>query len=456
MRIWQVLPTGPVGYGYSPYQSSSTSAGNPYFIDLPMLKEDGILPEFECNMLAPGSQRVDFVHLCKTHNNFLRNAFCHVYHQMKDEIELFAQDNSWLRNYALYVALEHYFDDKPWTQWPDNAIRFRKPQAIRYYTKKLEEDIHFHEFIQHLFFKQWHALKTYANENGILIFGDMPIYVAMESADTWVNPDIFQLDDSRYPVCVAGVPPDYFSRDGQLWGNPLYDWKELKKTGYSWWIECMRAMSKRYDIIRIDHFIGFAKYYSIDADAKTARIGKWRKGPGMDLFHAVKKEFPGLLIVAEDLGVVMRRTKRLLKACGYPGMKVLQFAFDTDEKNPHLPHNISSNSVLYMGTHDNDTTLGWQKASEAERRFAAKYLQINDDMDICWPLIEAAYQSKADTVIIPMQDFLALGSEARMNTPGTVGDNWEWRMLPGQLTDGLIRKILRINQKYQRAGDTNI
>ncbi len=457
-KIWQVLPVGPTSYGDSPYQSFSTFAGNPYFIDLNLLKEDGILKAADYAHLDPekDTEYIDYEYLYLTRHAVLRSAFKNSYSKLKDSVDAFSAQKPWLFDYAFFSALKDRFGGKAWSEWPDDAIRFREPEAMAKYASELSEDIAFHSFVQYLFYGQWSALKAYANQNGISIFGDMPIYVAMDSADTWAEPDLFLLDEHRRPLCVAGVPPDYFTEDGQLWGNPIYNWRLHKKTGYEWWIRRMRAMFDYCDIMRVDHFIGFANYYEIPAGASTAKVGKWKNGPGSHFFEVLSGEIPSLCIVAEDLGVVTAKVKRLLKVCGYPGMKVLLFAFDSDEKNMHLPHNISANTVLYTGTHDNDTVLGWwQKAGEVEKRFALEYLRMDDDADICKALIEAAYASAAGTVVIPMQDHLQLGSEARMNTPGTVGLNWKWRIRPQQLTETLKDDILSINKAYHRTGDTS-
>lgn len=455
--IWQVLPIGPTSYGDSPYQSFSTFAGNPYFIDLDMLNEDGILKASDYAHLDPekDADAVDYESLYLTRHAVLRSAFKNAYPKLKESVEAFSAQRPWLFDYALFSALKDRFGGKAWSEWPDDAIRFREPGAMAAYASELSEDIAFHSFVQYLFFRQWSALKAYANQNGVLIFGDMPIYVAMDSADTWAEPELFLLDEHRRPLCVAGVPPDYFTEDGQLWGNPIYNWRLHKKTEYAWWIRRMRAMFDYCDIMRVDHFIGFANYYEIPADAPTAKVGKWKNGPGSHFFEVLSREIPSLHIVAEDLGVVTPKVKRLLKGCGYPGMKVLLFAFDSDEKNMHLPHLISPNTVLYTGTHDNDTVLGWwQKAADDVRCFTKRYLGINDGEDIGRVLIEAAYASAADTVVIPMQDHLRLGSVARMNTPGTVGQNWCWRIRPEQLTDALKDDILSINKAFHRTGDT--
>ena len=452
--IWQVLPIGPTSYGDSPYQSFSMYAGNPYFIDIDMLVQDEMLCTEDFSALAVGADGmyVDYEYLYKTRWPILRTAYKRGYLKVADNVNAFVKKNKWLPDYALFCALKDHFGGKAWDEWPDNAIRMRESKAVASYKKLLEDDIRFYTFVQYLFFRQWFALKSYANQQGILIFGDMPIYVAMDSADTWMLPEAFLLDADRRPTFVAGVPPDYFSEDGQLWGNPLYDWGWHKRNRYKWWKERLRAMQTMFDLLRIDHFIGFANYYAVPADAKTARHGKWHDAPGHSLFKALRRALPDMRIIAEDLGVVTAKVKKLLEQCGFPGMKVLTFAFDSDESNLYLPHNFSANNVLYTGTHDNDTTLGWwQKAQPDVRTFASQYTGLKPDQSICEAMIETAYKSAAKTVIIPVQDFLELGSEARMNIPGTVGDNWKWRLLPGQLETALARRLLEFNRKHNRS-----
>ncbi|NLD52821.1 MAG: 4-alpha-glucanotransferase, partial [Clostridiales bacterium] len=306
-------------------------------------------------------------------------------------------------------------------------------------------------FVQYLFFRQWNQLKQYANARGILLFGDMPIYVALDSADCWASPDYFQLDRTLHPTHVAGVPPDYFTQDGQLWGNPLYNWKALKKDGYRWWLKRLAAMASFFDLLRIDHFIGFANYYAVRAGARNARYGNWHIGPGRDFFRIVKRELPTLRIIAEDLGVVNPRVKKLLRYCGYPGMKVLTFAFGDDMTNQHLPGNIPVRCAYYTGTHDNDTVLGWwQKADKQEKALAVRVLALENESQLCDTMIRAVFGSVAQYAIVPMQDILQLGQSARMNTPGTLGGNWLWRMPDGALTKALQSRLATINKAYER------
>lgn len=446
MSIWQVLPVGPTGYGDSPYQSPGTHAGNPMLIDLELLKRDGLL-DADATGFKACSNRHDIKALKE---RALRLSFDQSYHRVEDKVNAFARAHPDIDDFAMFMAVKDYFEGCMWTKWPDVAIRMREESALKHYGRVLRDDINFHRYAQYLFYTQWQALKAYANKRGVSIFGDMPIYVAEDSADTWANPSMFQLDQDRRPIKVAGVPPDYFSEDGQLWGNPLYDWKALKRDGYQWWLNRLRTAGELYDMVRVDHFIGFANYYAIRAGATNARLGKWEKAPGRSFFFTVKRKLPGLNIIAEDLGEVNKRVKRLLRYCGYPGMKVLCFGFDSDETNPHFPANVHKNSVVYTGTHDNDTALGWwEKASDGVKAFARAFLPDRDS--ICLSMIEAALGSEADTAILPMQDILQLNSDARMNAPGTVGgQNWQWRMAPDALTDELADSLRDLNEFYER------
>ncbi len=448
MSIWQVLPIGPVGYGESPYQSPCTHAGNVLFIDLRTLRAEGLLPEEAETYYTSHPDDPERVRRGKMRG--LKASFDEYYEPLKEEVASFADAHPDLKDYALYMAVKNYFGSVMWTEWPDISIRLREEKAVEYYSRILRDDVNFHLYTQYLFFKQWKALRSFAKENGITIFGDMPIYVAEDSSDTWANPEMFQLDRDRRPVKVAGVPPDYFSADGQLWGNPLYNWRALRKDGFAWWLKRLHTAGELYDMVRIDHFIGFANYYAIKAGAKTARVGKWEKAPGFAFFKKVRRTCPELTIIAEDLGVVSKRVKRLLRFCGYPGMKVLSFGFDGDETNPHFPDNISENCVFYTGTHDNDTAEGWWAAvGENTEVMARKYLPERDSIHEA--MIEAVLGSRAETVIIPMQDILGLGSEGRMNTPGTVGaPNWRWRMKAGDLRTDISMEMKDMNQFFER------
>lgn len=452
MRIWQVLPVGPTGYGESPYQSSSVYAGNPLFISCELLRDEGLLTFEDKEQYIPADEdHVDYekVRTCKM--KLLRRCFEQSANKLEPLLTSFRKNQPWVEDFALFTAVKNYFGQVMWSMWPDRDIRFRKPEAITKYSELLRTEIQFHIFCQYLFRKQWNALKKYCNERSILLFGDMPIYVAEDSADTWTHPEIFQLDRERVPKKVAGVPPDYFSEDGQLWGNPLYRWHYLKRHGYDWWIDRMKAMASLYDLIRIDHFIGFANYYSVKHGMPNARIGKWVKGPGSSLFRKLNTAVPDIKIIAEDLGCVNRRVRRLLDWCGYPGMKVLTFGFDSDEKNPHFIGNYTSNCVAYTGTHDNDTTLGWaQKASAHALEYAEKTLGFKGVDEAPEAFINALFKSTCDRIVIPMQDILGLDGDARMNYPGTVGGNWVWRMKDGCTTANLAMKLYCLNKESDR------
>ena len=448
MSIWQVLPVGPTGYGESPYQSTSTHAGSMYMIDLLKLKEDGYL-SCDIDEFHIGSS-VSFDGAKSIHLRALRKSFDQSFKRIKHDVDEFVSAHPAICDYALFMAVKDYFGGKMWTEWPDIATRMREESALEHYGRILGDEVNFYKYTQYLFYKQWTSLKSYANKNGVSIFGDIPIYVAEDSSDVWANPEIFQLDRDRKPVKVAGVPPDYFSEDGQLWGNPLYDWKKLKRTGYEWWLKRLKTTLELYDMVRVDHFIGFANYYSVRAGSTNARVGKWEKAPGKSFFYTVKRKLPELNVIAEDLGVVSKRVKRLLRFCGYPGMRVLSFGFGGGDDNPHFLSNIIENSICYTGTHDNDTLIGWwETLDENSKKFAKENLPERET--ISSSMIEAAIGSPARISIIPMQDILHLDGSARMNTPGTVGGtNWRWHMEKGALTDELAEKYLELNEFYER------
>ena len=452
MRIWQVLPIGPTGYGESPYQSSSVFAGNPLLISCRKLREEGLLTYEDPEELTPSSDdRVDYDEVRKNKSMLLRRCYGQSFSALRKQIEAFRTENTWVDDFALFTAVKEHFGQAMLSAWPDEGIRRRKPESLRRYRELLRDETDFHVFCQYLFRVQWSALKQYCNNLGILIFGDMPIYVAEDSADTWANPSIFQLDKNLIPKRVAGVPPDYFSADGQLWGNPLYRWHYLRRTGFNWWIERMQGMSSLYDLIRIDHFIGFANYYSVRHGMPNARNGRWIIGPGKKLFQAMRKKLPDLRIVAEDLGCVNARVRRLLDWCGYPGMKVMTFGFDSDTSNPHYIGNFHENSVAYTGTHDNNTTRGWAESASPEAlAFAKRTLSFSSPEEAPEAFIRALFNSPCDTVIVPMQDILGLGEEARMNYPGTIGGNWLWRMKPGAASSELSLNLYKLNRKTDR------
>ncbi len=446
---WQILPLGQTGYGDSPYQSFSTFAGNPYYIDLESLIEEQLLTRNECNACDFGidETKVDYGKLFEYRNALLHKAFERKNLQEDEGFEAFRQENSyWIEDYALYMAVKKHFGDGSWESWED-GIRLRTEEAIAHYTQELSEEISFYIFLQYLFSRQWKKLKDYANENGIQIIGDIPIYVAFDSADAWAHPELFQFDENRMPISVAGCPPDGFSEDGQLWGNPLYKWDYHKQTDYSWWIKRVECCYRLYDVIRIDHFRGFDEYYSIPFGEPTARNGHWEKGPGMDLFKTIEKKLGHIRIIAEDLGFITDTVKRLVADSGYPNMKVLEFAFDSRESSNYLPHTYDKNCVVYTGTHDNDTITGWYKAlNKPDKRMADEYLNLSyySKEEKPWQFVRLAMLSCANTCIIPMQDFLGLDSSARMNIPATLGGNWQWRMEKKNINKKLAKKILKL------------
>lgn len=454
-KLWQILPLGPTSYGDSPYQSFSTFAGNPYFIDLDTLAEKGWLTKEACEASDYGDNEsyIDYGRIYNSRFVLLKQAFLNSDILSDEKFTEFCKANQhWLPDYALYMALKNQNGGKSWIEW-EEEIRLRKPEAVEYYKKELEEECNFYEFLQYEFHEQWTKVKEYAHKKGIQIVGDVPIYVAFDSADTWANPELFQLDEKNLPLGVAGCPPDAFSATGQLWGNPLYNWAYHKKTGYDWWLKRIAYCFDLYDIVRIDHFRGFDEYYSIPYGDETAVNGHWEKGPGMDLFNTVKEKLGELDIIAEDLGFLTESVFQLLKDSGYPGMKVLQFAFDPSEDSDYLTYKYQRNCVVYTGTHDNDTTAGWfEKLSDGDREVALRYMNsfYTPKEEQHWDLIALAMRSTADTCIIPVQDFLGLGSEARINMPSTLGDNWKWRMTKGAFSEELKEKIRRMTKLYGR------
>ncbi len=455
---WQILPLGPAGYGDSPYQSFSSFAGNPYFISLSEFVKKGYLTKEDCLLADMGDNpsAVDYQKLYKNRRTLLKKAYKNSGNADKEEIEKFTQENDWVEDYALFMALKDKFKDKPLIDW-DEKIRLRDKKTIEKYEKELCDEVGFYKFLQYHFFAQWHKLKEYANRMGIGIIGDIPIYVALDSVDVWKNPSLFQLNQKGIPVSVAGCPPDSFSEKGQLWGNPLYNWDNHKKTGYKWWVERLRACFEMYDAVRIDHFRGFDEYYSIPYGSKDAAKGSWEKGPGMELFAAVENAIGKRDVLAEDLGFVTESVKKLVKDSGFPNMKVLEFAFDsrdTGNKNDYLPHNYKENSVAYTGTHDNQTLVSWFKEiSPSERAEARKYLcdSYTPDKELNKSFISLIMRSSAKLCVVPMQDWLGLDDKSRMNTPSTVGNNWCWRVKKSQLTEELSTEIMAITSRYGRA-----
>jgi len=455
---WQILPLGPTSYGDSPYQSFSTFAGNPYFISLEALIEEGVLTEKECDGADFGSRPND-IHYEKLYKNrypLLRKA----YERSKisenpDYLRFIEENNWWLSDYALFMAVKDRFEGVPWNQWAED-IRLRWGNAMDYYREELYFEIEFQQYMQFKFYEQWNALKAYANENGIRLIGDIPIYVAMDSADTWAHPELFQLDETLTPSAVAGCPPDGFSADGQLWGNPLYRWDYHRNTGYEWWISRLSYCFRLYDVVRIDHFRGFDEYYSIPYGAESAKEGHWEKGPGIDLFRHVEQSLGWHEVIAEDLGYVTDSVRQLVFESGFPGMKVLEFAFDsrdTGSANDYLPHNYIENCVAYTGTHDNETITGWfQSITKKERQMARDYLcdQTTPDRLLHQSFISLIMRSSAKSCIIPIQDYMGYDNTCRINKPSTVGINWRWRLTEDELSEELKEKIHAMAMRYGR------
>ena len=453
-KLWQVLPLDPTGYGDSPYQCFSAFAGNPYLISPEYLLKDNLLhPNDLSEKLDFDPQRVDFGALIPWKLNLLERAFIRFSSDtgtIHSEFDSFCAENtSWLEDYVLFMAIKEAHGGGSWERWPD-SLRKRDPAAMDEARKTLSSSILRFTFYQFAFFHQWNALRVYAHQKGLLIVGDIPIFVASDSSDVWSHPDLFFLDADLKPTVVAGVPPDYFSPTGQLWGNPLYRWDVHKFTGYKWWLERLRSILKLVDILRIDHFRGFAGYWEIPAGNPTAEIGRWVPGPGADFFTAVRANLGAdLPIIAEDLGVITPDVTALRDQFALPGMKVLQFGFSGPD-NPFLPHSYPHNCVVYTGTHDNDTACGWYaSAPENEKDFACRYLKI-DGSDFAWDLIHASWSSTAVFAVAPLQDFLVLGTEARFNYPSRLGGNWEWRMTDTALSNLLQGRIKELNWLYQR------
>ena len=454
---WQLLPVGPTSYGDSPYQSFSSFAGNPYFIDLDILAEWGLLEPEEYQFLNWGNDpgQADYELLYKNRFQVLRLAVSRLSRGDKFEMRGTLWGADWLEDYALFMALKDKFGGASWLDWPEE-LRLREPASLALARKELAAEIDFWKWVQHLFFSQWWSLKEYVNQKNISIIGDLPIYVALDSADVWANPDQFQLDENGRPTEVSGCPPDGFSADGQLWGNPLFDWERMKKDGYAWWLKRIAWQFQICDTLRIDHFRGFDSYYAIPYGDATAKNGRWKPGPGIGFFKAVNKALGKKDIIAEDLGFLTPSVHKLLKDSGYPGMKVLEFAFDSrDTGSDYLPHCYSPHCVVYAGTHDNDTIQGWMaSAPKKDVSFAKAYLRLSKREGYHWGMMRSAWASPADLAVMQFQDLLGLGSEARMNTPSTLGNNWKWRALPGTFDEKLSKRLRREMKVYQRLPKT--
>lgn len=459
MRYWQILPLGQTGYGDSPYQSFSAFAGNPYFIDFDILKDEGILSKAEYinENYGDNEEYIDYGLLFNIKYIVLRRAYENFKKShnflLKEYFESFKEENNWwLDNYSLYMAVKGKFNLASWQEWDDD-IKKRRPEAIELYRNELSDEIEFWSFIQFLFFKQWNELKSYANEKGIKIIGDMPIYVAEDSADVWSNPEAYLIyEETLKPISIAGCPPDAFSEIGQLWGNPLYDWNYMEKTGYKWWIKRVEESLKLYDVVRIDHFRGFESYWEIPYGDTTAINGEWVKGPGIKLFNAIKESLGEINVIAEDLGFLTKEVKEFLEETGFPGMKVLQFAFDEREESNYLPHTYTNNCIAYTGTHDNDTFRGWFEltGNKSDVKYCKEYLALTEEEGYNWGFIRGAWASVADVSIALMQDFLNLGNETRVNFPSTLGENWKWRIKEGSYNTELADKIYKYTKMYGR------
>ena len=459
---WQILPLGATSHAGafdSPYQAYSAFAGNPYFISLDALVEEGVLSGYECVEADFGSdpQHVDYQALYENRLKLLHKAYERSEIYKNEAYQQFCKENFWwLDDYALFMAVKNFFGGANWNQWP-NDIRMHYGFALNYYREKLYFDVEFQKYLQFKFYEQWSKLKKYANDKNIQIVGDMPIYVSPDGSDVWAQPEMFQLDENNMPTQIAGCPPDNFSADGQVWGNPLYRWDYHKATGYHWWVTRMWYSYKLYDVVRIDHFRGFDEYFAIPAGSDSAKDGHWEQGPGMDLFNTLRASLGERGVIAEDLGLMTDGVRRLVRDSGYPNMKVLQFAFDRADiggGNDYLPHNYNNNCVVYTGTHDNETINGWfMGLSKEDKTFVRDYLGDHDTANkwMYKQLIAMTMRSAAKMCIIPAQDWLGLDNSSRMNVPGTVDVNWSWRLLPGQITDQLAEEILIITKRFGRA-----
>lgn len=450
---WQILPVNQTGFGDSPYQSFSGFAGNPYFIDLNFLCNEGYLEPEVCDLYDWGNNEncVDYAILYQSRYEILHIVFENFINKIPADFETFCMEQKeWVEDYALFMALKDAHNGEPWQQW-EEPLKMREPKAIEQALKTYEYEILFWKMTQYFFTKQWKQLKAYANDKGIRIIGDVPIYVAADSVDVWTNPEQFYLDENRNMIEVAGCPPDAFCEDGQLWGNPLFNWEYMKEDDYAWWTRRIAYVSNLYDVVRIDHFRGFESYYAIPANEKTAIYGHWRKGPGVALFKRLEEKIGKLNIVVEDLGYLTKEVIEMVKESGYPGMKVLQFAFDMRESGNYFPHTYEKHSIVYTGTHDNDTILGWFESSPKESvELAKNYLRLHKSEGYHWGMMKAIWASVCDTAIVTMQDLLGLGSEARMNKPSTLGCNWRWRVTKEQITDDLADKLAENMELYER------
>ncbi len=451
---WQVLPLGPTGYGDSPYQSSSTFAGNPYLLSPDLLVEDGLVEPADLEGVQFPADHVAFGPMIEFKVRLLERAWqrfqAGAAPKLRQPFDAFCnQQVNWLEDFCLFSALKDAHGGAGWLDWPPELVR-REPAALERARRELRPTVGLHRFRQFLFFRQWKDVKAYANSKGVRLIGDVPIFVSIDSSDVWANPQLYHLDPDRRPTVVAGVPPDYFSATGQLWGNPLYDWEAMRRTGYSWWLARLRATLALVDVVRLDHFRGFESYWEVPADAETAATGRWVKGPGTALFEALRAGLGGLPLIAEDLGLITPEVEALRARLGLPGMCILQFAFGDTPANRYLPHHYERNTVVYTGTHDNDTTNGWAgHLSDGERWMLNRYLPHRGG-DLAWDLMRLAWSSVGDLALAPLQDILSLGSEARMNSPGRAAGNWSWRFHEGALHDGVLDRLADLTDLYSR------
>ena len=450
-KWWQILPIGPTGAGNSPYTSESTFAGNPLLIDPERLAAEGLLDRADLEgAKLPPSDQIDYGALYRLREPLLRKAFQRARGKGDEAVRAFSESRPWLREYVLYRAAKIHFRNAAWFDWPDEGLRRHEPEALERWRRELREDVDFRSYVQFWFFTQWEELKAYANGQGVKIIGDMPIYVSLDSADVWSERKEFLLDGEGRPSKVAGVPPDYFSQEGQLWGNPLYNWEAMKRDGFGWWIRRVEGASRLFDAIRIDHFRGLESYWAVPAGSDTAKTGAWEKGPGMDLLRVLTSWFPQTTYIAEDLGILTDDVHRLREEAGLPGMKVLEFAFSGPD-NAYLPHHYRPGCICYTGTHDNDTAAGWYAhASQEERAFVETYLGASDAESARRALLRCGQGSVAELFVAQMQDYLGLGSEARLNVPGVAEGNWRWRLLPGQATEELAEEIRAMTAAFSR------
>ena len=456
---WQLLPIGPTGYGDSPYQPFSSYAGNPYLIDLDDLAKVGLLlpEEYQGIQWSTNPARVDYGLLYQKRFQVLKKAVDRLWANSKQAVQCFCDKESyWLEDYSLFMSLKSYFGGRPWKEWPEE-LRHRERESMSQAKAEMESDILFWKGVQFLFFEQWERLKSLAEAKGISIIGDIPIYVAEDSSDVWAHSDQFQMDADLHPTRVAGCPPDGFSADGQLWGNPLFNWEQMRADGYHWWLHRISFQFRFYDVLRIDHFRGFDAYYAIPASAETAKEGTWEAGPGLDFFRAVEKVVGQRPIIAEDLGFLTPEVHEMLKESGFPGMKVLEFAFDDSENSDYLPHKYQENCIVYTGTHDNETLVGWyENMNRRNKSFAREYMgcRHTPKKEMHWEFIRLAMASPAKLAVIPVQDYLGLGAEARINEPSTLGKNWKWRLLPGEITGDVLKQCRRMAKLYGRLPET--